>query len=84
MIREVEEETGLVVEATGLAGVDSLVADAEDVPFHNIRIIYRARIVGGAVRNEIHGSTDLCQWWHKDQCPELVDLAQVGLCLAFS
>ncbi|MCC7424739.1 MAG: NUDIX domain-containing protein [Planctomycetaceae bacterium] len=84
MIREVQEETGLLVEATLLAGIDSIVADAGGVPCHNIRIMYRARIVSGSLRNEIHGSTDLCQWWHKDQCPELVDVAQAGLRLAFS
>jgi ADP-ribose pyrophosphatase YjhB (NUDIX family) len=84
MIREVEEETGLLVEAVGLAGVESVVADAGGVPCHNIRIMYRARIVGGSLRNEIHGSTDLCQWWHRDHCPDMVDVAQAGRRLAFS
>lgn len=83
MIREVEEETGLVVEATGLAGVDSIVADAGGAPCHSIRILYHTKIVGGTLRHEIQGSTDLCQWWHKDECPEMVDVARNGLRLAF-
>lgn len=82
MIREVEEETGLIVAATGIADVDSLVGEESGAPCHHIRIIYRARITGGALRHETNGSTDLCQWWPKDQCPELVDLAQVGVRLA--
>lgn len=83
MIREVYEETGLIVEAAGLAGVDSIIADAGGIPCHSIRIIYRAKIVGGTLRNEVRGSTDLCQWWPRNECPDLVDLVHVGLRLAF-
>lgn len=82
MIREVREETGLIVEASELAGVDSIVGDADGIPCHSIRILYRAKIIGGTLRNEVGGSTDLCQWWPQSECPELVDLARVGLQLA--
>lgn len=84
MIREVREETGLLVEPTGLAGVDSIVADADGVPCHSIRIVYHAKVVGGTVRNEVDGSTDLCQWWPRDRCPSLVDLAHFVIRLAFA
>ena len=85
MIREVEEETGLVVANTGLAGVNSNAVDVDDVHYHGIRIVYHANIVNGTLRNEIDGTTDLCQWWPKSQLDQitLVDLAEYGVNLLF-
>ena len=67
-LRELTEETGLVGEVLELAGVDSWVGQF-DVPgdgvltdFHAIRVIYRVRITGGALRDEIDGSSDTCAW----------------------
>ena len=81
MIREVREETGLIVANNGLAGVDSNAIDAGDTDFHAIRIIYHTNILGGELTNEIDGTTDLCQWWALEDTKgiDLVDLAESGL-----
>lgn len=67
--REVREETGYRVALDDLLGIHSrvipahrrLVADAT-VPLQALRIVYRAHVTGGALRNEIGGSTDRAQW----------------------
>lgn len=86
-VREVEEETGYRVALDGVLGVDSIVIPAADrlVPGapdqHGIRIVYRGRIVGGALLHEVGGSTDEAAWWPLDQIDglarvELVDAAR--------
>lgn len=86
MVREVHEETGLIVRPHGLAGIDSFRAVGEVRDFHGIRIIYNTKIVGGSLKNELDGSTDLCAWWTYEKAKELplVELTEVGLELAFS
>ncbi|QCX76629.1 RNA pyrophosphohydrolase [Streptomyces sp. YIM 121038] len=86
VIREVDEETGYAVEPVVLLGVDSLrrryprrlgaVAD-----FHGVRLVYEGRVVGGALRHETSGSTDLAAWHALDSVPGLdrVSLVDVGL-----
>jgi ADP-ribose pyrophosphatase YjhB (NUDIX family) len=85
MIREVYEETGLSVRPLGIAGIDSLYLEDADRLFHGIRILYRTEVVGGVLRYEIDGTTDLCAWWPHQEAYQLplVDLAIVGLKLAF-
>ena len=85
LYREVEEETGFIVESAGLAGVNDNHVDVDDVQYHGIRILYHAHIVGGELRAELDGTTDLCQWWPKRDLNQidLVDLAQYGVGLAF-
>lgn len=83
MIREVEEETGLIVRATGLAGIDSIHDTTGPDDFHGIRIIYNVEVVGGALRHEAVGPTDRCEWHELDAPPSaLVDLTEAGLRLA--
>ena len=68
--REVHEETGYRVVVDGLLGIDSRViprnrriaVDATG-PLHALRIIYRAHVVGGRLRNEVGGSTDEAGWF---------------------
>ncbi|WP_199423640.1 NUDIX hydrolase [Actinotalea solisilvae] len=67
--REVREETGLEVALGPLLGVDSLhvphlVAPDEPAPLdlHAVRVVYRAEVVGGTLRAEAAGSTDLAAW----------------------
>ena len=81
MVREVREETGLVVADSGLAGVDSNTVDVRDAEYHAIRIIYHTSIISGALANEVDGTTDLCQWWSLDDVKriKLVDLAEAGI-----
>lgn len=85
--REVREETGLRVAVGDVLGVDSQViplrrrlsADAT-APLHALRIVYRARVVGGTLANEIDGTTDEAGWFPLADVPsmqrvKLVDLA---------
>lgn len=62
MEREVEEETGLIVRSTGLAGIDSLVIEREATAFHSLRILYFAQALAGELSNEVDGTTDRCDW----------------------
>jgi ADP-ribose pyrophosphatase YjhB (NUDIX family) len=62
MVREVEEETGLIVAPVRLAGIDSFSAEVPDRAFHAVRIIYHANRIGGTLRDESEGTTDACQW----------------------
>ena len=61
MVREVEEETGLVVEPGRLATVDSIViVDDDGIHHHSLRVIYFATVTGGELKSELDGTTDLC------------------------
>ena len=85
--REVREETGYQVGIDELLGIHSRVipagrritADAAG-PLHALRIVYRARVTGGHLRNEIDGSTDRAEWFPLASVPglqrvKLVDIA---------
>ncbi|MCE9604939.1 MAG: NUDIX domain-containing protein [Planctomycetia bacterium] len=84
MLREVEEETGLLVETQSIAAIDSLYDTSGSDDFHGIRIIYHVKVVGGYLRPEPSGSTDLCQWHELDSVFQLPlgDLAETGVRLA--
>ena len=90
-LRELTEESGLTGEIVDLAGVDSWAGhfvnpeDGIDTDFHGIRIIYRVRVTGGELRNEIGGSSDTCAWVARSDLPQLplVELAETGVRLAF-
>ncbi|NNU27779.1 NUDIX hydrolase [Isoptericola sediminis] len=90
-VREVREETGYDVELHGLLGVDSHVVERQDLigfeddpdaePLHGIRVVYRARVVGGSLTVEQDGSTDDVAWHPLDAVAHLprVDLVDIGL-----
>jgi len=68
--REVREETGYRALVGELPGIHSRVIppgrripDGATEPLHTLRIVYRATIVGGRLRNEIDGSTDRADWF---------------------
>jgi len=86
VVREVKEETGLDVRPTNVAGIDSVRIQADGVEHHGIRIVYEVELLGGELRNEKDGSTDLCQWFNKEEANQLklVDLAVYGLQKAFA
>ena len=86
VVREVEEETGYEAEVVALLGIDSIRRDwlrrlGGPGDWQGLRIIYEARIAGGALRNEQGGSTDLAAWHPLDSVPDLerVELVDVGL-----
>ena len=86
-VRELSEETGFAVELDELLGVDSVVVPAadrvnpSDGPLHWLRILYRAHVVGGELRDEVDGSTDAAAWFALDEIADLVrvELVDVGL-----
>ncbi len=88
-VRELREETGLEGEIEDIAGVFSHLYEksqfAKGVDLHFIGVIYRMRIVGGELTDEVDGSTDTCAWFSRDELRSirLVYLAQFGVGLAF-
>jgi 8-oxo-dGTP diphosphatase len=88
-VRELEEETGLIGEIGGIAGIFSHVymgsrfAGGGDL--HFLGIVYWMRIVGGELRDEIDGTTDTCAWFGPADLDEirLVELAQFAVGLVF-
>ena len=68
-VREVEEETGYTVQLTELLGVDAYVIEPHDRltpsdrPLKGVRVVYRADVISGELRNEIEGTTDEARWF---------------------
>ncbi|GAA4201463.1 NUDIX hydrolase [Actinocatenispora rupis] len=64
VIREFAEETGLAVAVDGLRAVtaDVLAIPARDQLLHTDRILYDVRLLGGDLRDEPVGTTDLARW----------------------
>jgi ADP-ribose pyrophosphatase YjhB (NUDIX family) len=63
-IREVEEETGLLIRIERLLGLDSERRPRSLTGFdlHSLRVIYAARVIGGTLRHEVNGTTDRVAW----------------------
>ena len=89
-VREVHEETGYVVELDELLGIDSFVVPAADrtnasgSPLHWLRVIYRAHVVDGELRDEADGTTDTAAWFDLGRVTglERVELVDVALRMA--
>ncbi|MEV6170507.1 NUDIX hydrolase [Streptomyces sp. NPDC051954] len=86
VLREVDEETGYRIEVAGLLGVHSRHVTIprrfrRDVDHHAVRVLYEGRIVGGELRHEVGGTTDLAAWHDLDAVPALnrVGLVDIGL-----
>lgn len=75
-LRELHEETGLNGEIERIETVFSHVypasrwADGQDL--HFLSVLYRVRIVGGELIDEIDGSTDRAAWMTPDEIREIV------------
>ncbi len=83
-IREVAEETGYQVEIERLLGIHTIVvpvAGRSDRTFHGVRVVYEGRVVGGELRDEVGGSTDMAAWVALDEVAGLdhVDLVDIAL-----
>jgi 8-oxo-dGTP diphosphatase len=79
-VREVREETGYAARLDGLLTVHSfqtVIRDAaEPIDHHGIQIVYAGTVVGGELRFEVGGSTDMAAWV---PLSEVAGLARVGL-----
>ncbi|MFI6783132.1 NUDIX hydrolase [Micromonospora sp. NPDC050276] len=68
VVREVAEETGYEAQVEQLLGVNSRTRhvegrhDPDGVELHMLAVFYRAGIVGGELRSETGGTTDLARW----------------------
>jgi len=87
-IREVEEETGYKVELRRLLTVESFrqMVERPDGPVDHqtIAVLYTADVVGGELRHEVDGSTDIAAWVPLDDVAGLVrgGLVDLGLVVA--
>lgn len=87
VIRELAEECGLRGTVERLLDVHSRLFDHADGPdperLHAVRILYRVRVVGGALRDETDGSTDTCAWFTPAaaRALDLTEVARRGLAL---
>jgi 8-oxo-dGTP diphosphatase len=90
VIRELEEETGLRGEIVELGGIFSHVYHhsraANGADLHFLGILYHCRLVGGALRDEVDGTTDAARWFSRDEVADvrLVEIARHGVGLAFA
>ncbi|MDL9978054.1 NUDIX hydrolase [Microbacterium sp. ASV49] len=89
--REVREETGYKVRVDELLGIHSQVipeahriSPDADGPLHTLRIVYRASITGGALRNETGGSTDRAAWFTLEESRSLHRVRLVDIALRMS
>ena len=90
VVRELEEETGLVGRVEGIAAVRSRVfpgrlADERPREMQAIALLYRVTITGGSLRDEPHGSTDRAAWLTRDQLAteRVVSMMRTALEIAF-
>ena len=85
--REVDEETGYAVRVGELLGIHSRVIPAGrrthhvDAPLHTLRIVYSADIIGGSLRFEENGSTDMAGWFTLDEVANLQRVKLVDIAL---
>ncbi|WP_136709165.1 NUDIX hydrolase [Agromyces sp. H66] len=84
--REILEETGYEASIDRLLGIDTMVVPAAKrhtgrVPLYAMRIVYRASVVSGELRNEIGGSSDEARWFPLDQVPGLKRVSLLDIAL---
>lgn len=87
--REILEETGYEAEIERLLGIDTMVVPTAkrhhgSAPLYAMRIVYRARVVGGELRNEVGGSSDEARWFPLDQVGSLTRVSLLDIALRFN
>ena len=80
VLRELEEESGLTGRIDDVLGIFSRVyqrsSAANGADLHFVGFLYRVSPTGGALRDEVDGSTDTCRWIGAD---ELATIRIVGV-----
>lgn len=72
LVREFEEETGLVVHHPALLTVTSDVRRRDNGDrIHTVRILYTVALQRGELRHEIHGTTDHAAWFALEELATL-------------
>lgn len=84
--REILEETGYEASVDRLLGIDTMVVPASKrhtgaSPLYAMRVVYRASVVGGALRNEVGGSSDEAGWFPLDEVPRLKRVSLLDIAL---
>lgn len=90
VLRELAEETGLRGEVVELLEVESVAAAMppwKEHPashFHALQILYRVRVTGGRLRNEVGGTTDEARWFAPDEArtAPIVEVVELALRLS--
>ena len=84
--REILEETGYEASVDRLLGIDTMVVPAAkrhtgSAPLYAMRVIYRASVVGGEIRNEVGGSSDEAKWFALEEVPHLKRVSLLDIAL---
>ncbi len=84
LAREVLEETGLAVEAVDIIRTNSRLHCEPAIDYHVLQFIFSVNRLGGELRNETDGTTDLVEWVAIEEIsPEnSVDIVQMAVGLA--
>lgn len=79
VVRELLEETGYDVAVDGKPDIFSYVSP--ETGLQGLSLLYPVQIVGGELRSEINGTTDLCGWVDLNEAKDLplVPLAKRGI-----
>ena len=86
VVREIREETGYDAAVDRLLGIDTMVIPVEkrhtaNAPLYAMRVIYRAHVTGGELRNEVGGSSDEARWVRLDEVSTLKRVSLLDLAL---
>lgn len=84
--REIFEETGYEASVDRLLGIDTMVVPTSKrhsgaAPLYAMRVVYRASVVGGDLRNEVDGSSDEARWFDLDEVPRLKRVSLLDIAL---
>jgi 8-oxo-dGTP diphosphatase len=84
--REILEETGYEASIDRLLGIDTMVVPAAKrhtgtVPLYAMRVVYRATVLGGELRNEVGGSSDEAGWFPLAEVPNLKRVSLLDIAL---
>jgi ADP-ribose pyrophosphatase YjhB (NUDIX family) len=84
--REISEETGYEASIDRLLGIDTMIIPGSRrhtgaAPLYAMRVVYRASVTGGELRNEVGGSSDEARWWDLAEVPNLKRVGLVDIAL---